>query len=56
MIKVSLFTEQKRETRLDKIGDAPNKLGEHVDFPMRSTRPRPGRAESAQNRPKALKA
>ncbi|WP_232452438.1 transposase [Burkholderia ubonensis] len=32
MIKVSLFAEQKRETKLDKIGDAQSKLGEHVDF------------------------
>ncbi|MGC3030530.1 hypothetical protein ACPUER_36440 [Burkholderia sp. DN3021] len=32
MIKVSLFAEQERETKLDKIGDALSKLGEHVDF------------------------
>lgn len=32
VIKVSLFAEQERETRLDKIGDALSKLAEHVDF------------------------
>ncbi len=32
MIKVSRFAEQQRETKLDKIGDAPSKQGEHVDF------------------------
>ncbi|KVQ97825.1 hypothetical protein WK09_00055 [Burkholderia ubonensis] len=32
MIKVSLFAEQERESKLDKIGDALSKLGEHVDF------------------------
>ena len=33
MIKVSLFAEQERETKLDKIGDALSKLAKHVDFP-----------------------
>lgn len=33
MIKVSLFAEQERETKLDKIGDALGKLAKHVDFP-----------------------
>ena len=32
MIKVSLFAEQERETKLDKIGDVLGKLSEHVDF------------------------
>ena len=32
VIKVSLFAEQERETRLDKIGDALSKLAEHVEF------------------------
>ncbi|KVP66697.1 hypothetical protein WJ92_33460 [Burkholderia ubonensis] len=29
---MSLFAEQERETKLDRIGDALSKLGEHVDF------------------------
>lgn len=32
MIKVSLFAEQERESKLDKIGDALSKLAEDVDF------------------------
>ena len=32
VIKVSLFAEQERETKLDKIGDALSNLAEHVDF------------------------
>ncbi|KVD74011.1 hypothetical protein WI88_27545 [Burkholderia ubonensis] len=32
MSRHSLFAEQEREARLDKIGDALSKLGEHVDF------------------------
>ncbi len=32
MINVSLFAEQERETKLDKIGDGLSKLAEHVDF------------------------
>lgn len=32
MIKVSLFAEQERESKLDKIGDALSKLRDHVDF------------------------
>ena len=32
VIKVSLFAEQERETKLDKIGDVLGKLSEHVDF------------------------
>ena len=31
MIKVSLFAEPERETKLDRISDAPNKLDEHAD-------------------------
>ena len=46
MIKVSLFAEQERETKLDKIGDALGKLGAHVDFSALAaeiaTRRRPG--------------
>ncbi|SCC95929.1 transposase [Thiomonas sp. X19] len=48
MIKVSLFAEQERETKLDKIGDACAKLAEHVDFAalaeeIDEAAPRPGR-------------
>ncbi|OXJ22498.1 IS5/IS1182 family transposase [Burkholderia sp. HI2714] len=48
MIKVSLFAEQERESKLDKIGDALSKLGEHVDFAalaegVDEAAPRPGR-------------
>ena len=48
MIKVSLFAEQERETKLDKIGDALSKLAEHVDFAALAAEideaaPRPGR-------------
>ncbi|CUA92837.1 hypothetical protein [Thiomonas bhubaneswarensis] len=48
VIKVSLFAEQERETRLDKIGDALSKLAEHVDFAALAAEideaaPRPGR-------------
>jgi len=32
MIKVSLFAEAERESKLDKIGDACAKLAAHVDF------------------------
>ena len=32
VIKVSLFAEQERETKMGKIGDALGKLAEHVDF------------------------
>lgn len=32
MIKVTLFAEQERQTKLDKIGDAQSKLAVHVDF------------------------
>ena len=48
MIKVSLFAEQERETKMDKIGDALGKLAEHVDFAALAAEideaaPRPGR-------------
>lgn len=48
VIKVSLFAEQERETKLDKIGDALSKLAEHVDFAALAAEideaaPRPGR-------------
>lgn len=48
MIKVSLFAEQERETKLDKIGDALSHLAEHVDFAALAAEideaaPRPGR-------------
>jgi hypothetical protein len=48
MIKVSLFAEQERETKLDKIGDALGKLAAHVDFAALAAEideaaPRPGR-------------
>ncbi len=48
MIKVSLFAEQEREAKLDKIGDALGKLAEHVDFAALAAEideaaPRPGR-------------
>ncbi len=48
MIKVSLFAEQERETKMDKIGDALSKLAEHVDFAALAAEideaaPRPGR-------------
>ena len=48
MIKVSLFAEQERETKMDKIGDALGKLAEHVDFAAKAAEideaaPRPGR-------------
>ena len=48
MIKVSLFAEQERETKLDRIGDALSRLGEHVDFGALASEideaaPRPGR-------------
>lgn len=48
MIKVSLFAEQERETKLDKIGDGLSKLAEHVDFAALAAEideaaPRPGR-------------
>ncbi len=48
MIKISLFAEQERETKLDRIGDALSKLVEHVDFAALAAEiddaaPRPGR-------------
>lgn len=48
MIKMSLFAEQEREAKLDKIGDALSKLAEHVDFSalaaeIEEAAPRPGR-------------
>ena len=48
MIKVSLFAEQERETKMDKIGDALSKLAAHVDFAALAAEideaaPRPGR-------------
>ena len=48
MIRISLFAEQERETKLDKIGDALSKLGRHVDFvalagEIDEAAPRPGR-------------
>jgi IS5 family transposase len=48
VIKVSLFAEQERETKLDKIGDALSHLAEHVDFAALAAEideaaPRPGR-------------
>ncbi len=48
MIKISLFAEQERETKLDRIGDALSKLAEHVDFAALAAEiddaaPRPGR-------------
>ena len=48
MIMVSLFAEQERESKLDKMGDALSKLGEHVDFvalaeEIDEAAPRPGR-------------
>lgn len=48
MIKISLFAEQERETKLDKIGDVLSKLAEHVDFAALAAEideaaPRPGR-------------
>ena len=48
VIKVSLFAEQERETKMDKIGDALGKLAEHVDFAALAAEideaaPRPGR-------------
>lgn len=48
MIKVSLFAEQEREAKLDRIGDALSKLAEHVDFAalaaeIDAAAPRPGR-------------
>ena len=48
MIKVSLFAEQEREARLDRIGDALSKLAAHVDFAALAAEideaaPRPGR-------------
>ena len=48
MIKVSLYAEQERETKMDKIGDALGKLAEHVDFAALASAigeaaPRPGR-------------
>jgi hypothetical protein len=53
MIKVSLFAEQERETKLDKIGDALSKLAEHVDFAALAAEideaaPRPGRERSGR--------
>jgi len=30
VIKISLFAEQERETKLDRIGDALSKLAEHA--------------------------
>ena len=51
MIKVSLFAEQERETKMDKIGDALGKLAEQVDFAAlaaeESTRRRRGLVASA---------
>ena len=49
MIKVSLFPEQERESKLDKIGDALDKLAEQWisrRWPRRSTKRRPGLAAS----------
>lgn len=48
MIKISLFAEQERESKLDQIGDALSKLSEHVDFVALAAQideaaPRPGR-------------
>ena len=48
MIKISLFAEQEREKKLDKIGDARCKRAEHVDFAALAAEiddaaPRPGR-------------
>ncbi|OIQ83906.1 transposase DDE domain protein [mine drainage metagenome] len=48
VIKVSLFAEQERECKMDKIGDALSKLAEHVDFAALAAEideaaPRPGR-------------
>jgi IS5 family transposase len=48
VIKISLFAEQERETKLDRIGDALSKLAEHVDFAALAAEideaaPRPGR-------------
>ena len=48
VIKVSLFAEQERETKMDKIGDVLGKLAEHVDFAALAAEideaaPRPGR-------------
>ena len=48
MIKVGLFAEQKRETKIDKISDALGRLAEHVDFAALAAEideaaPRPGR-------------
>lgn len=48
MIKISLFAEQERETKLDKIGDALSQLAAHVDFAALAAEideaaPRPGR-------------
>jgi hypothetical protein len=44
MIKVSLFAEQERETKLDKIGDALAKLAAHVDFAALGAQNRRGSA------------
>lgn len=56
VIKVSLFAEQERETKLDKIGDALSKLAAHVDFAALATEideaaPRPGRERGGQPAP-----
>ena len=43
MIKFSLFAKRERQTKLDRIGDALGKLGEHGDVagrPRRLTRQR----------------
>ena len=59
MIKISLFAEQERETKMDKIGDALSKLAEHVDFAALAAEideaaPRPGRERGGRVRADAI--